>query len=118
MSSNRSAQRLRDILENIEAIVDFTTDMTLATYVRDRNTRYAVTWALEIISEASRRLPEALKARHPAIDWPGIAAVGNIYRHAYDVVDETLVWHTIQHDLAPLRAVIVAELSRLDSPAS
>ncbi len=118
MSSNRPAQRLRDILENIEAIVDFTTDMTLATYVHDRKTRYAVTRALEIISEASRRLPVALKARHPAIDWPGIAAVGNIYRHAYDVVDETLVWHTIQHDLAPLCAVIVAELSRLDPPAS
>ena len=118
MSSNRPAQRLRDILENIEAIVDFTADMTLATYVHDRKTRYAVTRALEIISEASRRLPEALKARHPAIDWSGIAAVGNLYRHAYDVVDETLVWYTIQHDLAPLRAVIVAELSRLDPPAS
>jgi uncharacterized protein with HEPN domain len=118
MSSNRPAQRLRDILENIDAIVDFTTGMTLVTYVRDRKTRYAVTRALEIISEASRRLPDALKTRHPAIDWPGIAAVGNIYRHAYDVVDETLVWHTIQYDLAPLRAVIAAELSRIDPPAS
>ena len=92
--------------------------MTLATYVRDRKTRYAVTRALEIISEASRRLPDGLKARHPAIDWPGIAAVGNIYRHAYDTVDETLVWHTIQYDLAPLRMVIVTELSRLDPPTS
>jgi uncharacterized protein with HEPN domain len=118
MSSNRQAQPLRDILENIDAIVDFTTGMTRVTYGRDRKTRYAVTRALEIISEASRRLPDALKIRHPTIDWPGIAAVGNIYRHAYDVVDEALVWHTIQYDLAPLRAVIVAELSRLDPPAS
>ena len=118
MSSNRSVQRLRDILENLDAIVDFTRGMTLATYVRDRKTRYAVTRALEIISEASRRLPDGLKARHPAIDWPGIAAVGNIYRHAYDTVDETLVWRTIQHDVAPLRTVIVTGLSRLDPPTA
>jgi uncharacterized protein with HEPN domain len=61
MSSRRPAQPLRDILENIDAIVDFTTGMTLVTYMRDRKTRYAVTRALEIISEASRRLPDALK---------------------------------------------------------
>lgn len=47
-----------------------------------------------------------------------MAAVGNRYRHAYDVVDETLVWRTMQYDFAPLRAVIVAELSRIDPPAS
>jgi uncharacterized protein with HEPN domain len=49
-------------------------------------------------SEASRRFPDALKTRHPAIDWPGITAVGHMYRHMYDVVDATLVWHTMQYD--------------------
>ena len=114
MPSKSPAQRLTDILENIDAIAAFTTGMTFAAYVRDRKTIYAVTRALEIISEASRRLPGRLKARYPTIDWPGMAAVGNIYRHAYDVVDNTLVWHTIQYDLAPLRVVIVYELSRID----
>jgi uncharacterized protein with HEPN domain len=118
MSSNRPRQRLWDILENRDAIVAFTTGMTLAAYRCDRKTRYAVTRALEIISEASRHLPDALKARHPTIDWAGIAAVGNIYRHAYDTVDETLVWHTIEHDIAPLRTVIVAELARPEPPTS
>jgi len=114
MPSKSPAQRLTDILENIDAIAEFTAGMTFAGYRGDRKTIYAVTRALEIISEASRRLPDALKDRHPTIDWPGMAAVGNIYRHAYDVVDNTLVWHTIQYDLAPLRVVILQELSRID----
>ena len=112
MPSKSPAQRLTDILENIDAIAEFTTGMTFAAYLHDRKTIYAVTRALEIISEASRRLPDALKHRHPTIDWPGVAAVGNIYRHEYDVVDNALVWHTIQHDLTPLRTAIAQELAQ------
>ncbi len=67
MSSKNPAQRLRDILENIEAIEGFTTGMALEDFVRDRKTVYAVTRALEIISEASRRLPEQLRSRHTPI---------------------------------------------------
>lgn len=113
MPSKNPRQRLSDILDNIQAITDFITDMTFDDYVNDRKTIYAVTRALEIISEASRRLPDELQQRHPAIDWVGMAAVGNVYRHAYDVVDDALVWHTIQHDLAPLREAVVSELQRL-----
>ena len=113
MPSKNPTQRLTDILENIQAIVDFTAGMTFDYYVSDRKTVYAVTRALEIISEASRRLPDELKHRHRTIDWVGIAAVGNIYRHAYDVVDNTLVWYTIQHELTPLREAVEEELQRL-----
>ncbi|MGH7031725.1 MAG: HepT-like ribonuclease domain-containing protein, partial [Stellaceae bacterium] len=50
----------------------------------DPRTVYAVTRCLEIISEASRRLPDELKARHPAIAWKDMAGAGNIYRHDYE----------------------------------
>jgi uncharacterized protein with HEPN domain len=45
---------------------------------------YGVTRALEIISEASRRLPEDLRERHPKLPWRSIRDVGNFYRHEYD----------------------------------
>lgn len=118
MPSKNPAQRLSDILDNIQAIIDFTAGMAFEHYVSDRKTVYAVTRALEIISEASRRLPDELKHRHRAVDWVGIAAVGNIYRHAYDVVDNTLVWYTIQHELTPLRKAMEEELQRLKGTAS
>jgi len=51
-------------------------------------------------------LPTEYKDRHAKIDWVAIAAAGNIYRHEYEGVDEKLIWHTIQHDLAPLEAVV------------
>ena len=73
MPSKNPTQRLTDILDNIQAITDFTAGMTFEDYVSDRKTMYAVTRALEIISEASRRLPGELKQRHPEIAWAGVA---------------------------------------------
>jgi len=105
--------RLRDVVENVAAIREFTRDMDAAGLARDRRTLYAVVRALEIISEATRRLPEGLKARHPEIDWAAIAAAGNIYRHEYEGVDERLIWQTIQHDLEPLESAIRSELESL-----
>ena len=69
--------------------------------------------ALEIISEASRRLPRELIQQHPEIDWAAVAGAGNVYRHEYEAVDEALVWHTVQHGLAALRAVARDEFLRL-----
>ena len=77
-----------------------------------RKTVYAVVRALEIVSEATRRLPAELKERHPEIDWTAVAAAGNVYRHEYDGVDERLIWHTVRHDLAALRGVASMELER------
>ena len=77
---------------------------------------YGVTRCLEIISEASRRLPEELKARHPAIEWREMAASGNFYRHEYEDVAARRVSDTLMHHPPPLRAVIVQELAALDQP--
>ncbi len=69
--------------------------------------------ALEIISEASRRLPDDLFRRRPEIDWVAVAAAGNVCRHEYDAVDEALVWHTARYSLAALRRAADEELSQL-----
>jgi uncharacterized protein with HEPN domain len=113
MPSKNPAQRLRDIVDNILAIQTFTSGMDFPTFQADQKTAYAVVRALEIISEASRRLPVDVTGRHPEIDWPAIASVGNIYRHEYEAVDVSLIWHTIQHELEKLKEVADAELSRL-----
>src|ERR1017187_6799780 len=115
MPSKSPAQRLRDIVDNIDAIEMFTAGLDLAAFTADRKTVYAVVRALEIVSEASRRLPAEFKDRLPEIDWPAIAAAGNVYRHEYEAVDEVLIWHTVRHDLAALRGVATAEFDHWQS---
>ena len=65
MPSKNPAQRMRDIVENIDAIAVFTNELDFDAFRSDRKTVYAVVRALEIISEASRRLPAELLNRYP-----------------------------------------------------
>ena len=113
--SKNPAQPLLDIVENIDAVAIFLAEMRAEEFVGDKKTVYAVTRALEIVSEATRRLPPELKARHPGIDWVAIAAAGNVYRHEYGRVAEARIWNTAQHDLAGLRQAAAEELKRLES---
>jgi uncharacterized protein with HEPN domain len=104
---------LRDILRYLELAARFTAGMDLSTFRDDERTLLAVTRCLEIISEASRRLPPELKARHAAIDWRHMAAAGNVYRHDYDDVEAQFILETVRLALPPLRAAVEAELARL-----
>src|SRR5437660_9769943 len=112
MHSDPEQNALRDILRQIDLAQNFTQDQDRDTFSADIMRVYAVTRCLEIISEASRRLSDALKARHPAISWREMAGAGNIYRHDYQDVAASFVWATVHNHLPPLRAVIAHELSR------
>lgn len=103
---------LEDIAENVEAARSFTKDMSLQEFLSDRRTIYATVRALEIISEATRHLPEDLKRRHPEIPWRDVADAGNVYRHVYPAIDAARVWITVTQDLARLYAAVRAELER------
>ena len=67
---------------------------------------------LEIISEASRRLDDEIRARHPNLPWRAITGAGNVYRHGYDNVTEQFVWRTVNDSIAELLAAIELELNR------
>ena len=73
---------------------------------------YAVMRALEVISEAARRLPASVRERHPQLPWRAIMDVGNVYRHDYDNVAEEYVWRTVNRSLDPLLIVVIEEIER------
>jgi uncharacterized protein with HEPN domain len=112
MPFDPAASTLRDILYNIDLAEQFTSGMTRTAFLSDVRSIYAVTRCLEIISEASRRLPDDLKGRHPSIAWREMAGAGNVYRHNYEDVIAQQVWNTVRLALPPLRAVIEEELAR------
>jgi uncharacterized protein with HEPN domain len=113
MPSKSADTVLRDILHHVELAANFSAGFDRDSFKRDIKTVYAVTRCLEIISEASRRLPDDLKARHPAIGWRQMAGAGNVYRHDYEDVAAEFVWETVARALPPLRLAIEAELKRV-----
>jgi uncharacterized protein with HEPN domain len=111
MPSKSPYVALRDILHHIHISNQLIQGFDEVAFREDIRTLYAVTRCLEIISEASRRLPGALKERHPSIEWRRMAGAGNVYRHDYEDVAARFVWETVQRDLPALRAVVEGELA-------
>ena len=114
MLSDAARAALRDMEYRIDLATQFTAGLRYEAFRYDTRTIYAVTRCLEIISEASRRLPEGLKARHPSIAWKDMAGAGNVYRHDYEDVAAKLVSDTVQLALPPLRDVIAREIVALE----
>ena len=59
------ADRLRHILDAIAAVQAYTEGRSYEDYLADAMRRHAIERCLEIVSEASRHVPRATKARHP-----------------------------------------------------
>ena len=94
---------IRDAIDNIRT---FSTDIGLERLEEKGMFRFAVERNLEIISEASRRILEELKAQHPYVDWRGIATIGNILRHMYEHVNSKTLREIVEYDLPSLAVVI------------
>jgi uncharacterized protein with HEPN domain len=109
MLSDRESGALRAMLHHIELAERFAQDRSYESLRDDLMPLYAITRCLEVISEASRRLSDELKARHPQIPWREMAAAGNFYRHNYEDVLPRRVWTTLRQDLPLLRAAIESE---------
>ena len=70
-----------EVLQAIANIEADTTGLDFERFVADRRVRQLVERNLEIISEASRRIADHLKATAPDIPWREIAGIGNVLRH-------------------------------------
>jgi uncharacterized protein with HEPN domain len=66
---------------------------------------------IEIVSEASRYLSEALKLRHPEIPWRKVAGVGNVLRHDYGDIAAAVLWGIVAEQLPALEIVCRVELA-------
>jgi len=97
---------LTDIRDAIRRIRRYTKGKSLTGFERNELTRDAVERCIEIISEASRRLPAAMKGKHPEIPWEKVAAIGNVFRHEYDEISPPLVWQVVKDHLPALGRVV------------
>ena len=108
--SQRVRDRLRHIRLAIAAIEDYVSGQDERSFAENQLLVDAVERNLERISEASRHIPESLKATHPAIPWRDIAGIGNVLRHDYPRVNPVEIWRTVVRDVGLLKDAIAAML--------
>ena len=114
MAAKTVLPRLDDMRDAIAAIEDDVRDISLAAYLTDRKLRWSVERGIQIISEASRHIPEELKAQRPEVPWRNVAGIGNVLRHEYMEVADDAIWAVVQDHLPVLRRAVLAMIEALE----
>lgn len=115
MPSSRPWVRLEDILENSEAILEYTKGMTEKEYLADRKTKDACERCLSRISEAAVKLKLFAEQTLPQHNWEGIRNLGNVLRYEYDQLENPSIWDVISLHL-PTLAHDVKQLLKIERP--
>lgn len=76
--------------------------MAFDEFEEDDKTIDSVLRNLEIIGEASRHVPRAIKGKYPDLPWMEMYTMRNIVIHEYHGVNLKIIWQTITEDLPPL----------------
>lgn len=105
---------LHDILEAIGRVEEVTRGKTLAEFESSWQLRWLVQRAIEIISEASRAIPNELANTRPEIPWPSVRGIGNVMRHDYDGLSDPIIWRVVTDELPKLKRAIESMKQRLE----
>ena len=84
MTSERTyVDYLEDILDATEKVAQFIQGMTYEQFAQDAKTSFAVVCALEIIGEATKKIPPSVRGNYPQVPWRAIAGMRDKLVHDY-----------------------------------
>ena len=83
---------LRHILDEVEYLVNRTQGLTQPAFSEDETLKRAFVRSIEIIGEATKKIPNNFKRKYPDIEWRAMAGMRDKLIHDYLGVDYDLVW--------------------------
>jgi len=101
---------IRHMLDEIDYILTQISDTDFDSFLQNATLKRAFVRSLEIIGEASKKLPEDVKAMQPDIEWRKVSGMRDRLIHDYFGVDYTIVWDVATSKLPDLRVKLQALL--------
>jgi len=106
---------LRHILAEAEYLEEASRGLSREEFLGDQTLRRAFSRSLEIVGEATKKVPDAFRERHPDVEWRAMAGMRDRLIHDYFGVDYEIVWDVVETKIPKLRRQIEA---LLDDPTS
>ena len=66
---------IQDIIDSIKETEEFTTEMSIKDFKKDKKTVNAVIRSLEIMGEAAKKIPDDIRKKHFQIPWKEMAGI-------------------------------------------
>ncbi|RVU40409.1 DUF86 domain-containing protein [Lujinxingia sediminis] len=101
---------IRHIREEAEYLLHTCTALSYDAFLHDETLKRAVVRSLEIIGEATKKLPRDFRYKHDTIPWAQMAGMRDVLIHDYFGVDYAIVWDVVENRIPEL----LRELESID----
>ncbi len=68
----------------------------------DREFAMLLSHLMEIVGEASRRVPQDFRLRYPETDWRGFVGLRDVLVHRFDEIEYDTLWRIAREELPTL----------------
>jgi len=104
---------LKHIRDECDYLISIPPSLTKDDFLRDETLKRAVVRSLEIIGEATKKIPTDFKKQWNSIDWKNMAGMRDRLIHDYLGVNYSIVWDVLRNKIPELSYQIKTIMSGL-----
>lgn len=104
-----------DIIEAITKIELYSKGVSLDRFSKDSKVIDATIRNFEIIGEAAKHIPQAIRKKYSDIPWKTMAGMRDKLIHEYFGVNRRVLWKTIKEDLPRIKPLIKEVLKEMNN---
>lgn len=95
---------VEDILASLDRVEQYTRGLDEQSFVENVQAQDAVLRRLEVMGEAVKNIPPAVRSRYPEIPWRSIAGLRDVLIHQYFGVNLHRTWLVVKENLPTIKA--------------
>ncbi len=94
---------LQHIKDEVDYLLENSKSVSFDDFVNDKTLVRAYARSLEIVGEATKKLPKSFTKKYPDVEWRGMAGLRDKLIHDYFGLDFELVWDVIKNKIPQLK---------------
>lgn len=103
---------LRHILDECTYIISVSENLSFEDFLEDETLKRAVVRSLEIVGEATKKIPADFKVKWNTIQWKNMAGMRDRLIHDYIGVNYSIVWDVMRNKIPDMHKEISSFLSK------
>ena len=107
-----SKEYLKHIQDECLYLISISENLLFDDFIKDETLKRAVVRSLEIIGEATKKIPADVKVKWNSIQWKNIAGMRDRLIHDYIGVNYKIVWDVMKNKIPEMNQQISSFLSQ------
>ena len=109
--SKEPKEYLRHIQDECSYLISVSKNLLVEDFMEDETLKRAVVRSLEIIGEATKKIPADIKVKWNTIQWKNMAGMRDRLIHDYMGVNYTIVWDVMKNKIPDMHKQIAEFLN-------